>query len=173
MGLNLDPQALLMSAMTGGSSRAALLQQALQNTEMDPVMGQFVSQMLAKNETAEAEEVNEEIAERDARIDDLTLTLTELSSTLERMHAELEELRAERVDFQHNLNAAVAQVELLAGALGLCVECIGEAADCPVCNGQGYPGSGLYRPDPVLYRRFVGPVAATRRALAPTQDPAA
>src|SRR3990167_1931824 len=61
MGLNLDPQALLMSAMTGGSSRAALLQQALQNTEMDPVMGQFVSQMLAKNETAEAEEVNEEI----------------------------------------------------------------------------------------------------------------
>jgi len=173
MGLTLDPQALLMSTMAGGSGRSALLQQALQNTDMDPVMGQLVSQMLTRNEVAEAEEINEQIAERDERIHDLRDTLEDLGQTLKRVHAEVQALRAERAALQQDLGAAVEQVELLAGALGVCDECLGEAPDCPTCGGQGYPGSGFYRPDPVLYRRFVSPAAAARRPSAAIQGSAA
>jgi DNA repair exonuclease SbcCD ATPase subunit len=173
MGLNLDPQALLMSTMAGGSSRSALLQQALQNTDLDPVMGQLVSQMLTRNEVEEAEEINEQIAERDQRIDDLRDTLKDLSRTLKRVHAEVEALRAERTALQEDLGAAVEQVELLAGALGVCDECLGEASDCPTCGGQGYAGSGFYRPDPILYRRFISPAVAARRPTTAIQGPAA
>src|SRR4029450_11336629 len=96
MSLNLDPQTLL-SAMSAGSGRAALLQQALQNAELDPVMGQLVGQMLARSETAEAEtEVQEELAARDEQIDELRRTLKDTSDTLARMHAEVGRLRAGR-----------------------------------------------------------------------------
>jgi DNA repair exonuclease SbcCD ATPase subunit len=172
MSLNLDPQALL-TAMTAGSGRAALLQQALQNAELDPVMGQLVTQMLAKSETAEAEtEVQEELAARGEQIDELRHTLKDTSDTLTRVHREVERLRAERKSWEQDLTAAVEQVELLAGALGICSECLGEADDCPTCGGRGYAGSGFIRPDPVLYRRFVSPVAV-RRLSAPTQGPVA
>jgi DNA repair exonuclease SbcCD ATPase subunit len=172
MSLNLDPQTLL-SAMTAGSGRAALLQQALQNADLDPVMGQLVGQMLARSETAEAEaEAQDELAARDERIDELRQTLKDTSDTLARMQAELERLRAERRSSQEDLAAAVEQVELLAGALGICSECIGETDDCPTCGGRGYAGSGFIRPDPVLYRRFVSPVAV-RRPFAPAQGPVA
>jgi hypothetical protein len=46
----------------------------------------------------------------------------------------------------------------LASALGAC-DCWGEAADCPICDGEGH--AGWLPPDPHLFAIYVRPVVQT------------
>lgn len=158
-------QSLLLSALTSGSSREVMMQQLLQQADLDePTMG-LLTRYLSERDAAEDYEGNDEenrYEEQEEKIRRLTELLEETSEKLQRVYTEVEELR----DLKTNLTAQLTDLEdrhdRLTAALGICYECLGDDENCPVCGGQGYPGSGYFQSDEELFQYYVVPTLQAR-----------
>lgn len=170
-----DSRALLLAALSPGADRAALVQQALQQSELDPATAELVARYLgeraaggtavAPDDEAGADMAMREIEARDTRIRELAASLEEVGDKLRRIYPEVEHLRTAQADLTGRLKAAAELGATLAAALGVCPDCLGEDEGCPVCRGQGFAGSGFFAPDERLFRRFVVPAARARAEL--------
>lgn len=157
-------QSLLMSAIASGSSRDVLMQQLLQQADLDePTMG-LLSKYLAERNVAEQDDptdTDDEEATQD-QIYRLTELLEDTSNKLQRVYAEVEELRSLKQELSTQLIDLEERYGRLIDALGICHECLGSDRNCPVCGGQGYPGSGFYQIDDELFEDYIVPVVRAK-----------
>lgn len=99
---------------------------------------------------------NENEAERNK-----TREVVHCKKNLAKAVSKIKSLQLEVAELNEALAAADQFEENLANALGACVFCWGEDAQCRACLGKGKPG--IFEPDPALFEQFVAPVLRRRR----------
>jgi hypothetical protein len=155
-----DFRSLLLQALAArsGTSTGLGTQELLsQLGNTDPTMS-LVAELLARqqqteeldNETPADGGPSSELLEPDdqphnhaLRSNERGRAFHELRQGIEAMHAELQERRERDA--------------VLAAALGACEFCWGENPSCPVCGGEGVPGSSV--PPTELFMRYIAPAA--------------
>ncbi len=119
-----------------------------------------VAQLLAnRDQNTQAETAGENAIDASVQAQ---ADLQELDAQLQRQAGDIELLVREQEALHQSVRYTANEVERLhalldpvAAALGACPTCLGEDADCPLCRGQGVPGS--LPPDPECFRAIVWP----------------
>ncbi|MGH3937954.1 MAG: hypothetical protein ACRDTG_04850 [Pseudonocardiaceae bacterium] len=142
--------ALLQQQLTGGLSLGESVEQLAQS---DPKLGQ-IAQLLAQREEhlqkeLDRQELEEQQLQDVQRMDDRRERAAALRRHVEEMAAEME--------------ALLARLDEVAGALGACPSCWGEQSACRWCRGRGRPG--FMPPDPDGFDHLVMPAVRVHAYL--------
>jgi hypothetical protein len=177
MSLNLDPELLeALRAQPGAAANPALqvvlsridpgsgggslpsTEELLSQLESsDPTLA-LVAKYLANRpmlDTADTAEEGADAAEEVEKQNTVFEQTQRLAQIVQRLQSQVENLRNE-------LEQLRERNDLLAAALGACYLCWGEDHGCPVCNGNGHPGSNL--PERRWFTQYIAPVFHTLQA---------
>lgn len=151
-----DMNQVLLNLLMGGQGGQANVEELLNdNSDLDPMTRMLMSQALSGNSTAD-EEIEDDRDPEDDR-QSRRRTLDRLRARFERMQQQIEEM-------QWQLEEMETQNDTLAAALGACYLCWGQDAHCPVCRGNGKPGSTP--PDLSLFRHWILPAIRAAQTAA-------
>lgn len=158
-----DMNQLLLNMMLGaraGQDTRPMVEEMLNNSsDMDPTTRLLLTQTLSGDEQDDEEAERSDVITMDE--DDYTPSRQQRA--IQRLRKRFERMAQQIAELSEELDLLEARNDDLAAALGACYLCWGEDPECPVCAGQGKPGS--VAPDRQLFNQWILPAVRTVQAL--------